>query len=348
MPPPFTQPVHDETLAAAITEPGTPRPATDRFVTSAAELLRLLELDPALPLLDYEHRRQFPLHVPLSFVHRMRHRDPHDPLFVQVWPAAAEAVEAVGFSRDAVGELDQRQPGGVIRKYQGRALVITTGACAVNCRYCFRRHFPYAESAADGHDWQTTLEVLAADTSLSEVILSGGDPLSLTDTKLASLAHGLDAIGHLKRLRIHSRLPIVQPGRINASLLDWLGTGHLQRIMVVHANHANEIDDAVASACGKLHDAGVMLLNQSVLLRGVNDQADALVALSERLCEVGVLPYYLHLLDRVQGAAHFEVPEARATALMRDIVKRLPGYLVPRLVREVPGVPAKTRIRWSV
>ncbi|HEU0198098.1 MAG TPA: EF-P beta-lysylation protein EpmB [Nevskiaceae bacterium] len=340
--------MRDDTPAAAIAAPGTPRLVADRYVTSAAELLRLLELDPALPLLDYERRRQFPLHVPLGFVHRMHHRDPHDPLFLQVWPAAVEAVEAAGFRRDAVGELDQRQPGGVIRKYQGRALVITTGACAVNCRYCFRRHFPYAESAADSHGWQTTLEVLAADTSLNEVILSGGDPLSLTDTKLAVLAHGLDTIGHLKRLRIHSRLPIVQPDRINASLLDWLGTGRLQRIMVVHANHANEIDEAVASACRKLHDAGVMLLNQSVLLRSVNDQADALVALSERLCEVGVLPYYLHLLDRVQGAAHFEVPEARATALMRDIVKRLPGYLVPRLVREVPGVPAKTRIRWSV
>ncbi|HEX7381554.1 MAG TPA: EF-P beta-lysylation protein EpmB [Nevskiaceae bacterium] len=316
-------------------------------VTSPEELLRILELDPRLPTLDYERCRKFPLRVPRGFVARMHRGDPHDPLFLQIWPAAAEAREVPGFTADAVGELGQRQPGGVIRKYYGRALVIVTGACAVNCRYCFRRHFPYGESMADNHDWQATLDVIASDETISEVILSGGDPLSLPDAKLAALAAGLDVIPHVRRLRVHSRIPVVLPERVDDGLLGWLGTGHAQRIMVLHVNHAHEIDDSLASACKRMHDAGVMLLNQSVLLRGVNDSVAALRALSERLCDIGVVPYYLHMLDRVQGAAHFEVSEARAKGLMRELVTLLPGYLMPRLVRELPGEPAKTRVTWS-
>lgn len=321
---------------------------TDRtFITSPAALLRELELDPALPCLDYARRNQFPLHVPRAFVRRMRHGDPHDPLFVQVWPAAAEAVETPGFSFDAVGELGRRETGGVIRKYHGRALIVTTGACAVNCRYCFRRHFPYAESAADGRDWSATLGALAADSSVSEAILSGGDPLSLSDAKLVALVRGLDTIPHLRRLRIHTRVPIVQPARVNDAFIDWLAHGRLQRIVVVHVNHANEIDAEVTAACRRMRDAGALLLNQSVLLHGVNDSSEALSALSYRLCEVGILPYYLHLLDRVQGAAHFEVQESQAARLMKELVAELPGYLVPRLVREMSGQPAKMRVQWS-
>lgn len=331
--------------------PDDARPAWQKAaasgVTSPAELLRILELDPRLPALDYEHCRKFPLRVPRGFVARMGHGDPDDPLFLQIWPAAAEAREVPGFTSDAVGELGQRQPGGVIRKYYGRALVIVTGACAVNCRYCFRRHFPYGESMADNHDWQATLDVIASDETLNEVILSGGDPLSLPDAKLAALAAGLDAIPHVRRLRVHSRIPVVLPERVDNGLLRWLGTGRAQRIVVLHVNHANEIDDSLAAACQRLHDSNVMLFNQSVLLRGVNDSVAALRALSERLCDIGVVPYYLHMLDRVQGAAHFEVPEERARDLMRELVTRLPGYLVPRLVRELPGKPAKTRVTWS-
>ncbi|TAM11794.1 MAG: EF-P beta-lysylation protein EpmB [Nevskiaceae bacterium] len=324
-----------------------PPSATDGFINSPAELLRELQLDPALPELDAARRREFPLHVPRSFVRRMRCGDPRDPLFLQVWPAAAEAMETAGFSLDAVGELGQREAGGVIRKYHGRALIVTTGACAVNCRYCFRRHFPYAQSAADGHDWHTTLDTLAADPSISEAILSGGDPLSLSNARLAALVHGLDAIPHLKRLRIHTRVPVVQPSRVDAGCIGWLTGGRLQRIVVVHANHANEIDADVAAACQRLRGTGALLLNQSVLLRGVNDSATALATLSYRLCEVGILPYYLHMLDRVQGAAHFEVQELEATRLMKELVAELPGYLVPRLVREISGRLAKTRVQWS-
>lgn len=325
----------------------SPRGCGLELVTSAERLLKLLELDPHLPELDYERRRRFPLRVPLAFVSRMRRGDPQDPLFLQVWPAAAEAVEAAGFSADAVGELDQRSSGGIIRKYHGRALVIATGACAINCRYCFRRHFPYADSMADGHDWEPTLRALAADDTLDEVILSGGDPLSLTDTKLAVLARGLDNIPHLKRLRIHTRVPIVMPQRVDAALLEWLGTGRLQRIVVLHSNHPREIDAAVAAACHRLRSVGALLLNQSVLLRQVNDKAQTLQVLSTRLCAVGVMPYYLHMLDRVEGASHFEVSIQHARTLMQELAGVLPGYLVPQLVRELPGAGAKTRIEWS-
>lgn len=317
------------------------------FISSPTALLRALELDPALPCLDYAQRRNFPLRVPRGFVARMRHGDPHDPLFLQVWPAAAEAVQTPGFSFDAVGELDQRSTGGLIRKYRGRALVVVTGACAVHCRYCFRRYFPYGESMAKGHDWTPTLDAIAADPSLDEVILSGGDPLSLSDAKLIPLVTALDAIPHLKRLRIHTRAPVVLPQRVDAALLRWLGTGRLQRVVVLHVNHANEIDAAVAAACHQMRGTGALLLNQSVLLRGVNDNVQALRQLSLRLCEINILPYYLHLLDRVQGAAHFEVPPRQAQRLMRELVKVLPGYLVPQLVRELPGASAKTRVKWS-
>ena len=247
---------------------------------------------------------------------------------------------------DAVGDLAKLKAGGIIHKYHGRALVIATGACAVNCRYCFRRHFPYGETRASRNHWRAMLAELAADDSIEEVILSGGDPLSLTDDKLAELAQGLDEIPHLKRLRLHTRQPIVLPERVNEDLLDWLTATRLKPVVVLHANHANEIDGPVAEATARLRAAGIPLLNQAVLLAGVNDTLDVLKSLSERLFEVGVLPYYLHLLDRVQGAAHFEVDEAAGKALVRELAGHLPGYLVPRLVREIAGKPAKTWIAW--
>lgn len=308
--------------------------------------MRLLGLDPALPSLDFPRRRHFPLRVPHAFVARMRRGDPCDPLFLQVWPSDQEAVEVPGFSNDAVGELERRSDGGVIRKYRGRALVITTGACAVHCRYCFRRHFPYNESLATREHWHPTLAAIAADTTINEVILSGGDPLSLSDDKLASLAQGLDAIPHLRRLRIHTRQPVMLPQRVDAALLDWLGRCRLQKWVVLHINHANEIDDALIDACARLRRIGVLLLNQSVLLRGINDSAETLLALSERLSDAGVLPYYLHMMDHVQGAAHFAVDDARAGEIMRALNASTSGYLVPRLVRESAGAPAKTGVSW--
>ncbi len=246
----------------------------------------------------------FPLRVPRGYAARMRKNDPRDPLFLQVWHQPQEADEVAGFNDDAVGDLARLKDGGIIHKYAGRALVIATGACAVHCRYCFRRHFPYGDAMGSRDHWDQTLRELAADRSISEVILSGGDPLSLSDAKLAHFAQALEFVPHVQRLRIHTRQPIVLPERVDDALLAWLGRGRLQKVVVVHANHANELDEAVRDALRRLAQAGATLLNQSVLLCGLNDSADALVNLSTRLIECGVLPYYLPMLDRVRGAAH--------------------------------------------
>jgi EF-P beta-lysylation protein EpmB len=274
----------------------------------------------------------------------MRRHDPADPLLRQILPLAAENEVYPGYSLDPVGDLGARAAPGVLHKYAGRVLLTATGACAVHCRYCFRRHFPYAEANASADRWLGALAHIAADPSVSEVILSGGDPLTLSDRRLAEFAAGLAAIPHVSRLRIHTRLPVVLPERVNDELLAWLGDGRFQTVMVLHANHAREIDHDVRAAARRLRDAGVTLLNQSVLLRGVNDNADALAELSEALFAAGVLPYYLHMLDRVQGAAHFDVDEAAARDLVGELNARLPGYLVPRLVREIAGAPGKVPV----
>ncbi len=309
-------------------------------ITDAHELLALLGLSrlaERLPAGD----AGFALKVPRGFVARMRHGDPRDPLLLQVLPQLAELDEAPGFGDDAVGDLAAVQAHGVLRKYEGRALLIAAGSCAVNCRYCFRRHFPYAEELAAAHAWREALACLAADTSISEVILSGGDPLVLSTQKLTDFTKGLRELPHVIRLRIHSRLPVVLPERIDDAFAAWLSGLPLQRVMVLHANHPNELNASVGAACRRLRESGTTLLNQSVLLRGVNDDAAVLAALSEKLFAFGVLPYYLHQLDRVRGTAHFEVSDGRARALADALRARLPGYLVPRLVRELPGDRSK-------
>lgn len=311
-----------------------------------ADLLAYLQLPADHPALAPAPVRGFPLRVPQSYAARMEKSNPRDPLFLQVWAQPAEALAVPGFTDDAVGDLAKLKPGGIIHKYDGRALVVATGACAVHCRYCFRRHFPYGEHLAAREHWQETLRTLAADRTIHEVILSGGDPLSLADEKLASFAEALEFLPHVRRLRVHTRLPIVLPERVDDALLAWLRRGRLRKVVVVHANHARELDDDVAAALAHLRSAGVVLLNQSVLLRGVNDSADALAQLSERLFECGAMPYYLHMLDPVRGTAHFDVPEPEARALVRAAAARLPGYLVPRLVREQPGAPSKTPLSW--
>lgn len=270
--------------------------------------------------------------------------DPGDPLLRQVLPLGAERESVAGFTGDPVGDLAAMSVPGVLHKYHGRALLTATGACAVHCRYCFRRHFPYGVANAAADRWQTAIDYLEADSSIREVILSGGDPLTLSDRRLAELAQRLDAIPHVRRLRLHTRLPIVLPERVDAALLQWLGRTRLQVVVVVHTNHANEVDAAVTAALKALKVIGIELFNQSVLLRGVNDSADALADLSEALFEAGVTPYYLHLLDKVAGAAHFNVPHAEAKRLVEQLSARLPGYLLPRLVREVAGAPAKLAV----
>lgn len=310
-------------------------------VTDPHELLHLLGLSSHAGALLPSRDTGFAMRVPRGFVARMRHGDPCDPLLLQVLPQAAELAEVAGFGADAVGDLEARAAHGVLHKYEGRALLVATGSCAVNCRYCFRRHFPYADDTAAANRWEAALAHLRADETIAEAILSGGDPLSLSTPKLVELGRGLATIPHVRRLRIHTRLPVVLPERIDAEFLAWFAALPLQRVVVLHANHPNEIDAAVAAACAALARAGAILLNQSVLLRGVNDDAGVLAGLSERLFDCGVLPYYLHQLDRVAGAAHFEVEEARAAGLVRELRRRLPGYLVPRWVREVAGAPYK-------
>lgn len=309
-------------------------------------LLELLGLPPDLPGLKTHQVRHFPMRVPRAYAQSMRREDPNDPLFLQVWPRPMELARDAGYRDDAVGDLQRLRPGGLIHKYQGRALVITTGACAVHCRYCFRQHFPYGEHLGSRQQWLPTLQQIESDPSLREVILSGGDPLSLTDDKLAPLIEGLAAIPHVKRLRLHTRQPVVLPSRVNAPLLRLLGNTRLQVIVVIHANHANELSIPVRRALAQMKGAGFSLLNQSVLLRDVNDSSSALVELSESLSDAGVMPYYLHLLDRVSGSAHFEVPLPQARAIMREIQAQLPGYLVPRLTQEEAGKPAKTLVTW--
>jgi EF-P beta-lysylation protein EpmB len=311
-------------------------------VTDPRELLALLDLSHRADELIAPSDTGFAMRVPRGFVARMRKGDANDPLLLQVLPRGAELGDVPGFTRDAVGDLDARAARGVLHKYHGRALLIATGSCAVNCRYCFRRHFPYGDETAAANRWQDAIAELRADASIEEVILSGGDPLSLSTAKLAELTDALDTISHIRRLRIHTRLPIVLPERVDTDFLGWLGRLPFGRVVVVHANHANEIDAPVAHAMAGLRAAGATVLNQSVLLRGVNDDAETLATLSERLFECGVLPYYLHQLDRVEGAAHFEVDDGRARALVDRLAARLPGYLVPRLVREIPGAASKT------
>jgi len=310
-------------------------------VRDPRELLALLGLDPAALGVSDAAAAQFPLRVPHGFVAKMRHGDPHDPLLRQVLPLDAEMKPMPGFSLDAVGDGAAKAADGVIRKYRGRALLIATGSCAVHCRYCFRRHFDYAAETAAAGNWREAVDLIRADTSIDEVILSGGDPWSLSTAKLTELTDALTTVPHLKRLRVHTRLPVVLPERVDAPLLAWLRSQPWPTTVVLHANHANEIDDGVERACRALREAGATLLNQAVLLRGVNDSVDALAALSERSHAAGVLPYYLHQLDRVQGSAHFEVDDDEARRLHAALAARLSGYLVPRLVREVAGDPGK-------
>ncbi len=327
--------------------PAAPRPSRwqqlwREAVTDPRELLAMLGLLDMEGTLPAQSDSGFPLRVPRGFIARMRHGDAADPLLLQVLPQAAELAEVPGFMADPVGDLTARTARGVLHKYQGRALLIATGSCAVNCRYCFRRSFPYSEEIAASNGWRDAVAHLRGEPGIREVILSGGDPLSLSTAKLAELTGALATIPHLRRLRIHTRLPVVLPERVDDEFTAWLGGLPWPTSIVLHANHPNELDGDVAAACARLHAAGAILLNQSVLLRGVNDRAEILAALSERLFDCGVTPYYLHQLDRAAGTAHFAVDDANACALIGDLRRSLPGYLVPRLVREVAGETAKT------
>lgn len=303
------------------------------------ELLDALAIDPAsLPAGAADGA--FPMLVPRAYAARMRPGDPRDPLLLQVLPRASEDIAVAGFNADPLEETPLLDGSGLLRKYRGRALLLLAGNCAVNCRYCFRRAFPYREAVGPAA-LQQALTTIAGDHGISEVILSGGDPLVLTDARLGTVLDALGRIEHVSRVRIHTRVPVVLPQRITTTLCNLLHAHRAGLSLVIHANHARELDDTVADALVRLRDAGATLLNQSVLLRDVNDDGDTLAALSERLFACGVLPYYVHLLDAVAGAAHFEVSAPRARELESMLRARLPGYLVPRFVREVAGAASK-------
>lgn len=310
-------------------------------VTDPAELLRILALDPALLPAARRAAARFGLRVPRAFIARIRPGDPRDPLLLQVLPLAEELESYVGFGPDPVGDLAALQAPGVLAKYHGRALLMTTGACAVHCRYCFRREFPYGTGALTPARLAAAVAVLAATPGLEEVILSGGDPLALPTSRLARITSALRALPGLRRLRIHTRTPIVLPSRVDERLLAWLAGLPWKTVIVLHVNHPRELSGDVRAAVAALAAHGATLLNQSVLLAGVNDDEDTLAELSVRLFDAGVLPYYLHLLDRVAGTAHFDTPVQHAARLHAGLLARLPGYLVPKLVRESPGAASK-------
>jgi EF-P beta-lysylation protein EpmB len=320
-----------------------------RAVRDPVELLALLGLAPGQlgPEVTAESLRSaaadFPLRVPAGFIGRMRHGDPRDPLLRQVLSIPEELLSVPGYVADPLEEDAARGAPGLLQKYRGRALLITTGACAVHCRYCFRRHYDYSADQDEGESrWSSAIASIEADDSLDEIILSGGDPLSLGNARLAKLLDRLCAIPHLRRIRLHTRTPIVLPSRVDNGLCEALRPVRERLVIVVHANHPAEIDPVTTQALRRLGACATAMLNQSVLLAGVNEDAEVLAELSRRLLEGGVLPYYLHQLDKVAGSAHFAVSDQRALELHARLAATLPGYLVPRLVREMPGASGKT------
>lgn len=313
-------------------------------VTEPAELVRLLQLPDSLIEPARRASELFPLRVPREFIDRMTLGDPDDPLLKQVLPIGDELRDVPDFTDDPLNESASRPVPGVVHKYQDRALMILSGACAVNCRYCFRRHFPYQENQISGSNWKQALEYIQDHSDVHEVIFSGGDPLVTPDQRLEKLIIDLESLPQIERLRIHTRLPVVIPSRITAQLVDILSNSRLNLVMVFHINHEREIDRSLEAAIQPLRKAGITLLNQAVLLKSINDSADEQIKLSRKLFQIGVLPYYLFLFDPVKGASHFDIPEDQAKKIAEIMQRSLPGYLMPRLAKEIPGRPSKTLV----
>ncbi|OBW96107.1 EF-P beta-lysylation protein EpmB [Gallibacterium salpingitidis] len=317
---------------------------TDYLATAISdpiELIKYLELPVENYQQDLSARRLFAMRVPLPFAQKMQKGNPNDPLFLQVMTNQAEFIAAAGFVKDPLQEQDNPIPN-LLHKYHNRVLLMVKGGCAVNCRYCFRRHFPYADNPGNKTNWQQALNYIVQHPEIEEVIFSGGDPLMAKDHEITWLVNELEKIPHLKTLRIHTRLPVVIPQRITAELLQTLAASPLNKVMVLHINHANEIDQQLAQALTQLKRHNVTLLNQSVLLKGINDDAYILKNLNDKLFANGVLPYYLHLLDKVEGASHFWIDDQTALAIYRQLITLSSGYLVPKLAREIAGEKSKT------
>lgn len=313
-------------------------------VTDVDLLLGLVGLESAEFAGSTCRDQQFQLRVPLSFVERMEYGNPNDPLLLQVLPVLRENEAVEGFSEDPLAERQYNPVPGIVHKYENRVLLITSGGCAVNCRYCFRRHFPYSDNNPGKDEWQNSLAYIRTNPAITEVILSGGDPLSASDKHLHWLVQQLDTIPHLRRLRIHTRLPVMIPERLDDNCLAWVGSSRLKTTMVLHVNHANELSSTITNAVSRLKALDITVLNQTVLLKGINDNVDTLTTLQESLFDTGILPYYLHLLDPVSGASHFQVVTDQAISIYKALQAKLPGYLVPRLVRDLPGRPSKTLV----
>jgi EF-P beta-lysylation protein EpmB len=313
-------------------------------VSSIDELLNQLGLKPEDLKATEQAASKFPIKVPQPFAQLMEYGNPNDPLLKQVLPITSELQADSNFSTDPVGESSFNPVPGIVHKYRNRVLMIISPNCAINCRYCFRRHFPYDDNRQSKQQWLKALDYLKTKPEINEVIYSGGDPLAANDNFLRWLTGEIESIQHIKRLRIHTRLPVVIPSRIDDQLLNWLSNTRLKPTLVLHINHANEIDTALSQGVNRLKQAGIMVLNQSVLLKGINDTSDQLINLSEKLFDAGIMPYYLHMLDPVQGASHFDVPRDRAVEIFNQIQAELPGFLVPKLVQERAGETSKSLI----
>jgi EF-P beta-lysylation protein EpmB len=311
------------------------------LITDPKELLQILELEPPAETLSKSILKQFPLKAPRPYVARIEKGNWQDPLLKQLWPEHLEDQSSPDYSLDPLAELSSNPVPGLLHKYAGRVLLTPVSHCAIHCRYCFRRHFDYQQNTPSKAGWTDALDYIRQDQSIEEVIYSGGDPLAAADRHLAWLTEQIEQISHVKTLRIHTRLPILIPQRVNQALINWLTRSRLKVVMVLHVNHPRELDPAVAHAINTLSTNGITMLNQSVLLKDVNDNSSVLAELSKALFSINVLPYYLHTLDKIQGVAHFDIPEPRALEIIEELRKMLPGYLVPRLVRELPGQESK-------
>ena len=313
-------------------------------ISSIDELLNQLGLKAEDLNTTEQAASQFPIKVPQPFVQLMEYGNPEDPLLKQVLPISSELQVDNNFNIDPVGESSFNPVPGIVHKYRNRVLMIISPNCAINCRYCFRRHFPYQENRQSKQQWMQALDYLKKRPEINEVIYSGGDPLAANDHFLSWLTGEIESIKHIKRLRIHTRLPVVIPSRIDDQFLHWLTSTRLKPTIVLHINHANEIGTALSQGVKRLRQAGITVLNQSVLLKGINDNSDQLICLSETLFDAGILPYYLHMLDPVQGASHFDVPKEQAVDIFNQIQSELPGFLMPKLVREIAGESSKSLI----
>ncbi len=331
-------------VITATQQPETWQEILQSCFTQADQFLSYLKITHQVPDKLAGATKNFPLRVPLPFAQRIEKGNINDPLLLQILPQLAELDHATGFTDDPLNEYTFTPRQGLLHKYHGRVLMITTSSCAIHCRYCFRRHFPYDSHRQSKQQWSSNFDYIREDHTINEVILSGGDPLNCSDEHLQWITGELEKIQHIKRLRIHTRMPTVIPQRIDSGLINWLTQTNLKVVIVLHCNHANEIDDQVARALAKLSDIKIPLLNQSVLLANINDNSKVLIALSEQLFDCGVQPYYLHVLDKVAGAAHFDLENNTIVQLYKELVENLPGYLVPKLVREIAGAPAKVPV----